>query len=313
MARQRSPDSIKAEKMYIDSKGAVSLKDIAKKFKVSPGTVRSWKARYKWDDLLDPATQQEGKEIKRNVAKLKATPRKKKSAEEKAIENAEVENNGLTEKQQNFCLYFVKYWNATKAYQKAYDSTYNTAMVEGCSHLRKPKIKAEIERLKKDIREGIQMDTMAIIQKYADIAFADITDFVEFHQEEVPVMAAFGPMEVVDPDTGEKKAVTKMVNTVKFKDSKGVDGTILTEVSQGKDGARIKLADKMKALEKLERYFELLPESYKHKLDEEKAKVGIEKTKRETELVEEKTKLLKGEKKDTALMESLIKVVNEDE
>jgi Terminase small subunit. len=110
---------------------------------------------------------------------------------------------------------------------------------------------------------------MAVLQKYIDIAFADITDFVEFGREEVPVMAMFGP--VIDKET--KKPLTKMINTVKFKQSTDVDGTIISEVSQGKDGIKIKLSDKMKALEKLEKYLDLLPDHHKRRMEEEKLKI----------------------------------------
>ena len=70
-------------------------------------------------------------------------------------------------------------------------------------------------------------------------------------------------------------------------------------MKQGKDGVSIKLADKMKALDKLWEYFDMLPETYRQKLQSEKIK-------KETEFIEERTKLLKGAKKDTGLLESLI-------
>jgi phage terminase small subunit len=114
------------------------------------------------------------------------------------------------------------------------------------------------------------VDAMDVLNQYAKIAFADITEFVEFGQEEVEVMTAFGPLMEEDPDTGEKVPVTKVVNTVKFKDSTLVDGQLISEVRQGRDGASIKLLDKMRALEKLEKYFDLIPDTWKRKIEEEK-------------------------------------------
>ncbi|GAA0735645.1 phage terminase small subunit [Clostridium oceanicum] len=75
MARQRSPDSLKAEELYLKSNGELELVEIGKQLNVSPGTVRSWKNRYKWSDKLqgnNSATLQ-NKIIpnKRNVAKNK--------------------------------------------------------------------------------------------------------------------------------------------------------------------------------------------------------------------------------------------------
>lgn len=46
MARARSPDSIKAEKMFHEG---IKLVDIAKKLDVPAGTVRRWKSTQKWD------------------------------------------------------------------------------------------------------------------------------------------------------------------------------------------------------------------------------------------------------------------------
>ena len=42
-----------------------------------------------------------------------------------------------------------------------------------------------------------------------DIAYSDVTDYMTFGQETVAVTGAFGPLEVVDPITKEKKILTK--------------------------------------------------------------------------------------------------------
>ena len=105
-----------------------------------------------------------------------------------------------------------------------------------------------------------------IFQKYMDIAFADITDYMTFGTEEIPVMAMYGPVKIKDPETGEEKQLTKIVNTVRFKDSKEVDGTILAEVKQGRDGASIKLPDRMKALRWLSDHMDMGTEEQKVKV-----------------------------------------------
>ena len=64
-------------------------------------------------------------------------------------------------------------------------------------------------------------------------------------------------LKVEDPDTGEKIPVTKIVNVVQFRESDEVDGTLISEVRQGKDGASIKLADRMKALEWLSEHMDM--------------------------------------------------------
>ena len=101
-----------------------------------------------------------------------------------------------------------------------------------------------------------------IFQKYMDIAYSDITDYLSFGQEEVTVMGTFGP--VIDKETN--KPLTKIVNTVKFRESTEVDGTIISEVKQGKDGASIKLADRMKALQWLSDHMDMATAEQRAKL-----------------------------------------------
>ena len=64
------------------------------------------------------------------------------------------------------------------------------------------------------------------------------------------------------------------VNTVRFRESVEVDGTLITEVKQGKDGASIKLADRMKALAWLAEHMNLATEEQKARIDVMKAKLG---------------------------------------
>ena len=104
-----------------------------------------------------------------------------------------------------------------------------------------------------------------------DIAFADITDYVEFGREKVQVMGAFGPVEVKNPETGEKEPLLKEINTVRFRESSEVDGTLITEVKQGKDGASIKLADRMKALDWLAEHMSMATDEQKARIAQIKA------------------------------------------
>jgi len=75
MAKQRSPDSVKAEQLYLESEGKLELVEIAKQLEVSPGTVRSWKNRYNWSGKLhgenNATLQKKNTKNKRNVAKGK--------------------------------------------------------------------------------------------------------------------------------------------------------------------------------------------------------------------------------------------------
>lgn len=261
MARSRSPDSIEAEKLY---HSGMSLVDIARKLGKPEGTVRRWKSTQKWDD----GNKNERSETKTN-ARVNKTNTKEAIAEDV---RQVISNPDLTDKQRLFCLKYVRCFNATKAYQKAYGVSYAVANAEGYKLLVNPRVKAEIQRLKQNRLNREMLDESDIFQKYMDIAFADITDFVEFGREEIPVMTMYGPLEIKDDETGEKIKVTKEVNTVRFKEYEEVDGTLITEVKQGRDGASLKLADRMKALEWLDAHMGLATEEQKARIEQMKAK-----------------------------------------
>lgn len=177
-----------------------------------------------------------------------------------------MENPDLTDKQRLFCLHYVRCFNATKAYQKAYGCAYDVANAEGYKLLVNPRVKEEIMRLKQNRLNREMLDEHDIFQKYMDIAFADITDFVEFGREKVQVMGAFGPVEIEDQETGEKVPLMKEINSVRFRESVRVDGTLITEVKQGKDGASIKLADRMRALDWIAGHMDLASEEQKARI-----------------------------------------------
>ena len=172
-----------------------------------------------------------------------------------------IQNADLTDKQQLFCIYYIRCFNATKAYQKAYDVDYATAVVNGPRLLGNARIKDEIFRLKQERLNREFLSESDIFQKYMDIAFADVTDFVEFGNEDVDVIL----------DTGERKTIT--VSHVNIKNDADVDGTIISEVSKGKDGVKVKLADRMKALQWLSDHMDLATEKQKAEIALLKAKV----------------------------------------
>ena len=248
MARAPDPRIEQAKAMYLEGR---KLVEIASQLNLPEGTVRRWKCTHKWES--------ERSEKKANVRKEK----KKTVAEEvKQV----MENPDLTDKQRLFCLHYVRCFNATRAYQKAYEVDYSTAASIGYRLLGNAGVREEIARLKQNRLNRELLDEHDIFQKYMDIAFSDITDFVEFGRENVQVMGAFGPIEVEDPDTGEKVPLMKEINSVRFREAEKVDGTLITEVKQGKDGASIKLADRMKALDWLANHMDLATEEQRAKI-----------------------------------------------
>lgn len=243
MARAPNKKAEEARELY---QQGMPLVEIAKKLNVSDGTVRSWKNRYDWDNKKSATLQKK----KCNVAN------KKKRNEESVAEEVSsvLENTELKERQQLFCLYFVKMFNATKAYQKAYQCNEYTAMVNGSKLLRNTKVKAEIEKLKQQKLNKAFLSEADIFQKYLDIAMADITDFMTFGNKEI---------DITDKD-GIEKTIT--VSQINIKNDYEVDGTLISEISQGRDGIKVKLLDKMKALDWLAAHIGMATEEQKAKL-----------------------------------------------
>ncbi len=257
------------EKNYIlaesDYVAGMKYKDIAAKYGVSMNTVKSWKKRYAWSRNKKTGCIQKG------CTQNKKGAHKKEAVAEDVCQV--VINDELTDQQQLFCLYQSRMFNYTKAYMKAYPGcTYASAAVLGSRLMKNPVIRKEIEQLKQNHMNREMLKQEDIFQKYMDIAFADITDYVSFGTEEVAVMSMYGPVEIKNPKTGEKEILKQTANVVRFKDSTEIDGTILSEVKQGRDGASIKLADRMKALQWLSDHMNMATEEQKAKVEQMKAR-----------------------------------------
>ncbi|MES1046321.1 terminase small subunit [Bacillus sp. Gen3] len=263
MPRKRDPKRDEAFEIYKKSNGESKLKDIAEELGVAEGTVRGWKNKDKWDEKLNGTFQ---KKI-RNVPN-KSAPKKARAPDEEITLDNFLENSELTEKQRLFCLYYVRSFNATQSAIKAGYSP-ATAHVQGPRLLGNVRVREEIKCIKQYMTNELFIEAMDVLNKYIKIAFSDITDYLTFGQREVQVMGAFGP---VEDENGYP--VMKEVNYVDFKESGIVDGTIISEVKQGKDGVSIKLEDRMKALDKLAQYFDLFPDKFKRQIEEEKLKIA---------------------------------------
>lgn len=250
------------EQAEIDYINGMKYKDIAEKYNVSLSTVKSWKTRYKWS--RDNAHTKD-KKVRVQNEKSTHTKKQNKIIIEKLLKTVD-ENDELTEKQKLFCIYYASNNNATQSYLKAYECNYLTARVEGCKHLTKPNIKAEIKRLKELLRAEIDIDVIDLLNYCMRIIGADISDYIVFGQKEVPVFGMYGP--IVDKKT--KKPVMQTINYVDLSESSKVDTSVISEVKQGKDGISIKLVDKKWAWEQLIKYFDWLPDKWKRDIEERK-------------------------------------------
>lgn len=243
------------EKNYIlaesDYVAGMKYKDIAAKYEVSINTVKSWKKRYAWSRNKKTGCIQKG-----------CTQNKKGAHKKEAVAedvSQVVINDELTDQQQLFCLYQSRMFNYTKAYMKAYPGcTYASAAVLGSRLMKNPVIRKEIEQLKQNHMNRELLKQEDIFQKYMDIAFADMNDFMSFGQEEIET--DYGP---------------RMVNSVRLKESDQVDGTLITEVKQGRDGVSVKLADRMKAIDWLADHMDIATAEQKAKIEQIRAKTAI--------------------------------------
>ena len=228
MARAPDPRIEQAKVMYLQG---AKLVEIASQLNLPEGTVRRWKSTHRWE------SERSDKKSERSESKKNVTD-KAVADEVKQV----IQNTDLTDKQQIFCIYYIRCFNATKAYQKAYGCGYTTAVTNGPALLGNTRIKEEILQLKQDRLNREFLSESDIFQKYMDIAFADINDFVD-------ISAGF----------------------VTAKD--GIDGTIVSEVSNTQSGVKIKLADRMKALQWLTDHMDLTTEKQKAEIALLKAKV----------------------------------------
>ena len=160
----------KYEQAETDYMNGLKYKEIADKYGVSISTVKSWKTRYNWNRKRQKSTR-----TKKEKVRIQNTT----SFDE--VEQV-VKDGNLTDEQRLFCIYYVRCFNATKAYMKAYGVKYNVAAVSGCRLLQKEKIRNCITELKQNRLNREMLSEEDIFQKYMDIAFADITDYVTFGQ-----------------------------------------------------------------------------------------------------------------------------------
>lgn len=260
MARERSPNRDKAFELYKESNGEIQNREIANILGIPEKTVSAWKSRYKWDAEINAVLQKKDC----STTNVKKSKKVKKEPVAKEVEEV-IENGDLTKKQRLFCLYYIEDFNATRAYKRAYECDYETAMASGSRMLRNVKVKNEIDRLTEECLQEKEIDSKLIskrlLQKFIDIAFANINDFIEVEIRER------------ERDDG---SVVRWNNIIVYEE---FDGSIVSEISQGKDGIKVKLADKIRALEFLAKYNNVLSADIREKLELERRKVEIAQSK----------------------------------
>ncbi len=230
----------KWELAYKDYQEGMKYKEIAAKHGVSINTVKSWKTR-KWKGLeQNKGAPDKGKSVH---------TKKEKGAHQIEMQPV-IENNHLTEQQKLFCLFYLQHFNATKAYQQAYQCDYKTANSNAYLLMVNHGIKEEIRRLKAELQQDIFVDVKDLIAEYIKQFSADITDIVEVNLTEYEVNDKHGnPVK-----TKEGERVIGRLNDVYVRSSEDFDGSLVKKISQGKDGISVEMYDKHKAMSELMKY-----------------------------------------------------------
>ena len=229
-----------------DYMAGMKYQDIADKYGVSINTVKSWKKRYGWNRKKGAHKNKKGctqKECAAAVAPVQPEDGTKET----------LQNDDLSPEQQMFCIYYIRTFNATQSYLKAYGCRYETAMVRGCELLRNVKVKEELDRLKEIKRQQVYVGEEDIVELQMRIAFADMGEILEFSKR-----------------------------GVNLRDSRNLDMQLVKKVSEGKFGVSIEVEDRQKAISWLTKYFLMHPED-KYRAEFERKRVEVEKEEYESD------------------------------
>lgn len=158
----------------------------------------------------------------------------------------------LNEKEEVFVSEYLKSRNILQSYMRAFGVDKDTARKESRKFFRQKHIQDSIFEYKAQLEGDYNIDVKEYIEFLLKGAFADVGDYVKFGQEEVPQYNSDGTV-MIDLDSGEP--ITRKVNRVYLANSGDVDTSLITDISNGKDGVKIKLVDKMMCWNRLQEFF----------------------------------------------------------
>lgn len=248
----------KMDEAKLDYLAGMKYKDIAEKYGVALSTVKSWKTRNGWQRTkkAKKSTRTKPKSMRTKIEKV-ARSRSPDILEELA------DNDELTDKQKAFCMYYLQRYNATWAYQKAYDVDYDTARAHGSRMVANGNIKQQLAKLKKQQSMDLYADANDILLKYLQQATADVTDVLEFktikklkwskvHDPEGDYEDDAGPYRLdpwIDPQTGEQGFYYESI--IVLKDSSEIDTANIKSVRIDKGQPVVEMYDKQTAMREL--------------------------------------------------------------
>lgn len=186
----------------------------------------------------------------------------------------EVNKANLSDKQKRFCLLYLQYFNATKAYLEVYDCSYNTAMSNGSMLLRNTKVKNLLHDLTAQQSTYLYITSTELIKREIKMLYASIKDYITIKQVDEPRLnEAFNP--VFDKDGNP---IIDHYNQI-YVDK---PWSLVSEIHTGTNGTVVKLPDKVKLLKDL---LDRLPDNEIHN-------AKLRKIKNDARLSELKAKLM---------------------
>jgi len=167
----------------------------------------------------------------------------------------------LTPRQEKFVQGLFTGLTQRKAYKEAYNCEHwldKTVDERACVLAKNDKINTRLLELQNEIKERNMVTVERILAEYAKIGFSDIKDFLEYRTEKTQ-------LDEVEVDENGKTTMYKYKIVVEAKDSKDIDGTVVSEISLSKDGTfKFKLHDKLNALEKMGKTLGMFTEKIEH-------------------------------------------------
>ena len=241
MPKARSPERDQAYELCKNSKGLMPLREIARQLNVPEKSVSGWKCKDKWDDQINGV-------LHTKIKDKRSTPKSKRVV--KALIDEVDENEELSEQEKLFVLYYLECFNAKQAYIQAgfKVNTDGSARVGACRLMKKPKVINEIKRLQALRKELLFANEADIIERLQRIAFADINHVVN---------------------------ISKNGREITMKSAEEIDGSLIESIGNDKFGIKIKMSDRMQALNLLFKYYGL-DSMDKHKKSIDEAKLALE-------------------------------------
>lgn len=241
MPRQRSPERDKAFELYKEHNGKIANREIAKQLDIPEKSISGWKVKDKWDEQINGVLQK----------KKRSTPKrlpKERSKDSNPIQpKDDGPNTELTGKQILFVAEYLIDLNATRAAIRAGYSERSADKI-GSELLGKTRVWQAIEIGMSQREHRLSITADRVLEQIAKIGFADM-----------------------------KNVVSWVGNRIRIKPSDEVDGTILAEITETETESggtlKIKLNDRMKALEMMGRHLNLFNDRHKQRMEDEKLKI----------------------------------------